>query len=292
MNRSTFTLVALLVSYVSIDLFSQDQAFLQSGKLDHLAGVTLQQSKPKAAACAPATALRDLEWNNIDALIETGGSLWQDRANGRSHYYAPQSGVNSVLFAGSLWLGGVSPDQQLKLAALQYRYSGNDYWPGPLTNDGTAETNSSSCLQWDKFSVSLRTDAAMHRAYFECLNDPNCDLSELLPDGYVIPSYFMEYPAHGNLAAGQDFMSLHSMTLMMMESMNQPKEIILGMTSTKKSIAAKEKVMIQFHCMGIKPSFGSLMTKAIFIQNPVAKPLAWKYAHRLLLSAQMMKSTI
>jgi hypothetical protein len=30
----------------------------------------------RAAACAPATGLRDLEWNNVRALIETGGSLW------------------------------------------------------------------------------------------------------------------------------------------------------------------------------------------------------------------------
>ncbi|MBX7050649.1 MAG: T9SS C-terminal target domain-containing protein [Flavobacteriales bacterium] len=198
-------LLALVIVSLSNNVTAQDAAFLQSGKLEHMAGVTLPTTRPKAASCAPATALRDLEWNNIDALIETGGSLWQDRANGRSHYYAPKSGVNSVLFAGSLWLGGVSPDQQLKLAALQYRYSGSDYWPGPLTTDGTAETTSSSCLSWDKFSVSLRTDAAMHRAYFECQNDPNCDLSDLLPNGYVIPSYFMDYPAHGNLAAGQDF---------------------------------------------------------------------------------------
>ncbi|MBM3428897.1 MAG: hypothetical protein FJX95_08965, partial [Bacteroidetes bacterium] len=46
----------------------------------------------KAAACVPATGLRDLEWNNVSALIETGGSLWQDRANGRSHYFVPKEG--------------------------------------------------------------------------------------------------------------------------------------------------------------------------------------------------------
>lgn len=84
--------------------FSAQQALLQSGKLDHAGAVGLPESR--AAACAPATALRDLEWNNIDALIETGGSLWQDRANGRSHYFAPKNGDVGVMFAGSLWLGG------------------------------------------------------------------------------------------------------------------------------------------------------------------------------------------
>ena len=179
------------------------QALLQSGKLDHLGAIDLPESR--AAACAPATALRDLEWNNIDALIETGGSLWQDRANGRSHYFAPKNGDVGVLFAGSLWLGGVSPDQQLKLAALLYRYSGNDYWTGPLSNDGAAEVDANTCLEWDQFAVSLRSDAALHRQYHDCMQDPNCDMAALFPNGYTTPSYFNDYPAHGNVAAGQDF---------------------------------------------------------------------------------------
>ena len=188
---------------LSIQSTLAQELLLQSGKLDHLPRSLPIESR--AAACAPATALRDLEWNNINALIETGGSLWQDRANGRSHYFAPKNGDVGVLFAGSLWLGGVSPDQQLKLAALLYRYSGNDYWPGPLSTDGAAEVNSSTCLEWDKFAISLRTDAALHRQYHDCRQDPNCNLSELFPDGYTMPSYFNDYPAHGNVTAGQDY---------------------------------------------------------------------------------------
>jgi hypothetical protein len=183
---------------------AQQHPLWQSGKMAHMPEISPQDDN-RAAACAPATALRDLEWNNIDALIETGGSLWQDRANGRAHYFAPKTGDVGVLFAGALWLGGVSPDQQLKLAALQYRYSGNDYWPGPLSNDGAAEVNASTCILWDKFTVTLRSDAAKHRQYFECINNPNCDLEEIFPDGYIIPSYFQDYPAHGNVAQGQDY---------------------------------------------------------------------------------------
>ena len=36
----------------------------------------------RAASCAPATALLDLEWNNGQARIETGGNMWQNRADG------------------------------------------------------------------------------------------------------------------------------------------------------------------------------------------------------------------
>ncbi|MBL7941303.1 MAG: T9SS C-terminal target domain-containing protein [Flavobacteriales bacterium] len=159
----------------------------------------------RAAACAPSTAVRDLEWNNIEALIETGGSMWNDRATGLSHYRAPKGGNVSVLYAGSLWLGGISPDQQLKLAAITYRYDGNDYWTGPLTTDGEAEINESQCDIWDRFYVSLREDAQRHRQYFECLQDPDCDMATLFPGGYATPAYFAEYPAHGNVGLGQDY---------------------------------------------------------------------------------------
>ncbi len=184
--------------------YTQPNSLFQSGKVVHQYPDD-EVVSDRAAACAPATALRDMEWNNIDALIETGGSLWQDRAVGRSHYYAPKSGTVSVLFAGALWMGGVSPDQQLKMAAIQYRYDGNDYWAGPLTNDGSAEVNSETCEEWDDFFISYRSDAQRHRQYFECAGDPNCDLEALFPDGYSMPEYFQSYPAHGNLAAGQDF---------------------------------------------------------------------------------------
>ena len=39
-----------------------------------------EQAAPRAAGCAPATGIMDMEWNNVRALIETGGSMWQDRA--------------------------------------------------------------------------------------------------------------------------------------------------------------------------------------------------------------------
>jgi hypothetical protein len=159
----------------------------------------------RAAACAPATALRDLEWNNVRALIETGGSLWHDRAVGRGSYEVPKGGGVSVMYGGALWLGGISPDQQLKIAAVRYRQSGNDYWPGPLTNDGSAEVDEATCEQYDRFHMSLRADAIRHRQYHDCLNDPTCDLDEEFPDGYSYPSSFDDYPAHGNVALNQDY---------------------------------------------------------------------------------------
>ena len=156
-----------------------------------------------AAACAPAAALKDLEWNNVRALIETGGSLWQDRANSMAAYEVPIDGGVSSLYAGSLWMGGYSPDQQLKLAAITFRGQGNDFWPGPLSNDGSAEVDEATCNAYDRFFVTTRMESELHRQYFEALAGGTAD--EDFPDGYSIPSIFSDYPAMGNTAIGQDF---------------------------------------------------------------------------------------
>ncbi|MGC6532578.1 MAG: T9SS C-terminal target domain-containing protein, partial [Flavobacteriales bacterium] len=158
----------------------------------------------RAAACPPSTAIRDLEWNNVRALLETGGSMWQDRANYRAAYEVPKNVGVSVVFAAALWMGGISPDQQLKLAAVRFRQQGNDYWPGPLTNDGLAEIDETTCLEWDRFFVSERQDSERHRQYWDCVNDPTCDPDIEFPDGYIMPEYFNEYPAIGNTALNQD----------------------------------------------------------------------------------------
>ena len=157
----------------------------------------------RASACAPATGLRDLEWNNVRALIETGGSLWQDRATSQAAYEVPKGGGVSSLYAGALWMGGISPDQQLKLAALTFRARGNDYWTGPLTNDGSAEVDADVCSAYDEFFVSTRADAQRHRQWFDAQAAGTSD--EEFPDGYAMPSYFRDYPAHGSTELNQDY---------------------------------------------------------------------------------------
>ena len=168
------------------------------------AGDMVPQPSLRASACAPASALRDLEWNNVRALIENGGTLWHERANFRGSYIVPKEDNVSTVFAGALWIGGISPDQQLKLAAVMHRRNGkNDFWPGPLTNDGSAEVDVTVCDQYDRFYISNRADAQRHRQYFDAVAAGTVE--EDFPEGYAMPAYFREYPAHGNTAANQDY---------------------------------------------------------------------------------------
>ena len=119
----------------------------------------------RADACAPATALRDLEWNNVRALLENAGALWYNRAIDKGAFMVPKEEGVSVVYGGALWMGGISPDQQLKLAAVRYRNTGNDFWPGPLTNTGGAEVTPATCQKYDQIANSPRADALRHRQY-------------------------------------------------------------------------------------------------------------------------------
>ena len=189
------SVLIVMMAMVSLTSFGYKSDYVRGGSDNQT-----NSGQVKAAACAPATGMRDLEWNNVKAKIETGGNLWTDRANSRAAYEVPKGGGVSSLYAGALWLGGRSPDQQLKLAAITFRANGNDYWPGPLTNDGSASVNEVVCEQYDRFFVSYRQDAQRHRAYFDCMASGGDDCEE----DYSVPGYFYTYPAIGNTAAGQD----------------------------------------------------------------------------------------
>ena len=121
MNRITFfTALCMMAST------AWGYKYVGAGTPGETAG-SAPQINLRAAACAPATGLRDLEWNNVRALIENGGALWYNRAIDRGAHFVPKEEGVSVVYGGALWLGGISPDQQLKLAALTFRNRGNDY---------------------------------------------------------------------------------------------------------------------------------------------------------------------
>ncbi len=151
----------------------------------------------KAAACSPATYTTEIDLNNVRALLTTGGMLWYNKAEGNPAYEVPKtpdrSGANAI-FAGGLWMGGLSPDNQLKLAAVRYR-DGNDFWPGPLTTTGDASVTSDVCVRYDIAYRNTRAAAEKHEAYYRCLNDPDCDLATEFPDPYVIPTSYYDWPA-------------------------------------------------------------------------------------------------
>ena len=166
------------------------------------------------AGCAAAVALATLELNNVRTRIEgTGGSMWQDRPGTMADYEIPKR-LNkddpkfTSIFAGALWMGGLDVNGQLKIAAVTFRGSGNDFWPGPL-NTSTAEVDATTCAKYDRFyGVSLAMVKEFNAWYQAGVNDALNGTNTQSEDpfiGYTIPKEILDWPAHGDVSLGQDW---------------------------------------------------------------------------------------
>lgn len=155
--------------------------------------------KSNTAGCLPGAGFKVLDINNVRARINTGGDMWWNMEV--SAYEIPKGSRKTSMFSASLWIGGVDVNQQLKLAALRYRQGpsgggGNDFWPGPLTTDNKASVSADVCQQYDKLYPISREEVDKFVAWY---ND-----KAAYPD-YTIPASIMEWPAHGDVSAGQSF---------------------------------------------------------------------------------------
>src|SRR5688572_29547871 len=151
---------------LSLTLLASNCVYAKRG-LTHAAATqngSQNDLRTRAANCSPGTALTRLEFNNVRALLEQGGSMFQDRASGTAAYEWPKTTIGSgdkkrhVIYAGALWMGGKDFNDQLKLAAIQFRQQGNDFWPGPLDTVGTTEITPGVCADYDRFFEIKRQD--------------------------------------------------------------------------------------------------------------------------------------
>jgi hypothetical protein len=153
------------------------------------------------AGCTPTTATIDLDINNVRARLMNGGDMWWDRGLGNAAYEVPKGDgkiKQNSLFAGSLWVGGKdkSAGGLLKVAAQTYRQTGNDYWSGPLDNNGVIEAN--TCAAWDRFWKIDRTEILAFRSLWVGKPDTAAAISANLSK---VPTVVKEWPAKGNVTA-------------------------------------------------------------------------------------------
>lgn len=104
--------------------------------------------KTQAVGCAPATSQTDLDINNVRTKILGGGDMWWDPGITTAKYEIPKGSGKHALFAGALWIGGIDAGGTLKIAAMTYRQSGSDFFPGPL--NASASISSQECASYDK----------------------------------------------------------------------------------------------------------------------------------------------
>lgn len=179
----------------------------------------------KGANCAPATAQLTMTFNDVSAFIEQGGSMWQNRQTNVAAYEVPKGSGLTAIYAGSLWMGGVDVNGQLKLAALTFR-NGNDFWPGPLTVNagsgtydpsipvgddvvrdyGAASIEPDRCLFFDKFYTIRKAEVIKYTQWWECENGitPPEDCNEISVPTADELRRIEEWPAHGDESIGED----------------------------------------------------------------------------------------
>ena len=150
--------------------------------------------KTTASTCPRTNAEIDLKINNVRARILDGGDLWWDPNDPSTGIYeVPIGSGKNVIYAGSIWIGGIDASGQLKVAAQTYRQSGsNDFWSGPISKDGTGQLNitQNRCNQFDRF---WSMDKATVRNFVKTGQIPNT------ADGKAI----QEWPGDGDVTTGE-----------------------------------------------------------------------------------------
>lgn len=155
--------------------------------------------KLTAAGCESGSNYKYLDINNVRTLMYSYGNGWFLE---NAEYEIPKGSRKTSMFSFSLWVGGIDINNNLKLAGYRYgqgpttasAHTKNDFWPGPLTVDGTAAVDAETCAKYDKLFPITRAEVQEFIAYNENKDD--------FPD-YQIPKSILDWPAHGNTSKGQ-----------------------------------------------------------------------------------------
>jgi len=159
-----------------------------------------------ASGCSRGATSTTIEFNNVRALIHTGGDMWWDLV-GTAKYEVPKGSGKTALFAGAIWIGGTDVNDQLRLAAVKFRSGGVDYWPGPLIVSGMdrATVTPDVCAEYDKHFVVTRQEVSDFRAYINAVLAGDSQTLQNEFENYTIPDIITEWPGNGDAARGYDF---------------------------------------------------------------------------------------
>jgi len=162
--------------------------------------------------CEQAGNQVDQNINNVRARLLAGGDVWWNGDDGL--YIVPNvpddPTPTSSIFAGAVWLGGVDPAGNLKVAAQTYGTASgeSDFWTGPLDPINGA-VDDETCADWDKHFRVLGTDIDLHLRNYQLAE------AEVGPDEIVeldideIPEEVLGWPAKGN----NHFFGIHDFEL-------------------------------------------------------------------------------
>jgi len=186
--KNIFRLILIFVCCIFLSEYSK------ADKCRWLKVKSTENIKSSAAGCLPGAGFKYLDINNVRCRINTGGDMFWDFEV--AQYEIPNGSKKTSIFASALWIGGMDVNNQLKLSAQRFRQVGVDYWPGPLTIDGTAAVTDATCSKYDKHFPMTRAEVNDFLAWWNNKAD--------YPD-YAIPQSIKDWPGNGDPSANQSY---------------------------------------------------------------------------------------
>src|SRR5690606_3642464 len=123
-------------------------------------------SAQQVGTCAPGTAEKALDINDVRAHVFNGGNLFFGNVTTSGDgYLVPKATGNSPIFASSLWIGG-KVDGELRMAGATYYNF--EFWPGPLDEEGNPPED---CTPYGRIYRVSRGDVARYYATGEMTDD-------------------------------------------------------------------------------------------------------------------------
>ncbi len=108
-----------------------------------------------AGAQCLSNANQVLDVNKVEAGFNNSGAIFYNKQL-LSTYFAPKANGTSPVFAGGLWIGGLSPQGQLHLAASSYRQQDSEYFSGPMRYPNAYNCDGSVALAAPMFRKGLK----------------------------------------------------------------------------------------------------------------------------------------
>src|SRR4030095_6460213 len=125
--------------------------------------------------------------NDVRALMLNRGDMFWDLD--QSAYEVPKGSGKHASYAAALWIGGLDASGNLHLAAQNYRQTGDDFWPGPISGI-TQPFDSVSCAYYDRMYSVFKWQVEAFKTNF---------LNGSVSNGtYSVPEELLTWPAKGN----------------------------------------------------------------------------------------------
>ena len=144
-----------------------------------------------ASQLSAQTAFTYLDQNNVKAALSTGGTFFHNTGSLAPGYEYPAQSNDHLIYATAFWFGGKDINGQVKLSGQKYT-QGQDLFPGPLTNDGTASVTPATVTQYDRMWTVTKAEIDNHIANYSS-------------GSYTMPADIEDWPAHGDMVLNQDY---------------------------------------------------------------------------------------